>query len=158
MVCVTRIEITRREPFADGMKFGKTGPYEKLVGTAFLEVDPTDPRNAIIQDLDKVPTNGSGMVEFSTDIYILKPVNMAKGNGKIFFEVNNRGNKRVLQYFNDGVHSNRPSDVEHAGNGFLMRRGYTVVWCGWQYDVPDDEGIMRVNVPEALSEECVLSR
>src|SRR3954452_7764280 len=93
---VTRVEITRREPLAGGMTFGSTGSYEKLVGTAFLEVDPADPRNALIVDLDKVPRNARGMVEYSTDLYILKPVDMRMGNGKIFFQVNNRGNKGTL--------------------------------------------------------------
>ena len=152
---VTRIEITRREPFADGMKFGKTGPYEKLVGTAFLEVDPTDPRNAIIQDLDLVPTNAAGNVEFSTDIYILKPVNMKKGNGKIFFEVNNRGNKISIALMNDpppGVNINDPTTPTDAGNGFLMREGYAIVWTGWEGDVNPGNNRMIIQLPTPTSD------
>jgi len=147
---MTRIEITSRIPFADGMRFGKTGPYEKLVGTAYFEVDPGDPHNAIIQDLDLVPTNEAGNVEFSTDIYILKPVNMRRGNGKIFFEVNNRGNKISLPLMNDtppGSNNNDPSTPTDAGNGFLMREGYAVVWAGWEGDVNPGNNRMTIQLP-----------
>ena len=149
---VTRIEITRQEPFANGMPFGKTGPYVKLVGTAYMEVDPDDPRNSVIQDLDLVPTNAAGNVEFSTDLYILKPVDMRKGNGKIFFEVNNRGNKISLILLHDtppGSNINDPTTPSDAGNGFLMREGYTIVWTGWEADVLRTNTRMSVDLPVA---------
>jgi hypothetical protein len=147
---VTRIDITRQEPFANGMPFGETGPYEKLVGTAYLEVDPNDPLNAIIQDLDLVPPNAAGNVEFTTDIYILKPVDMRKGNGKIFFEVNNRGNKISPALMNDlrpGSNINDPSTPTDAGNGFLMREGYAIVWAGWEGDVNPGNNRMTIQLP-----------
>ena len=111
---VTRVEITRREPLAGGLAFGSTGSYEKLVGTAYLEVDPDDPRNALIVDLDKAPRNARGMVEYSTDLYLLKPLDLRKGNGKIF-QVNNRGNKGTLGQFNDGTGANDPSTRSTLG-------------------------------------------
>ena len=83
---VARVELTRREPLAGGTTFGTTGAYEKLVGTLHMEADPADSHNAPIQDLDKVPRNGRGMIEYSADLYILKPVDMSKGNGKILFQ------------------------------------------------------------------------
>src|SRR5262249_51132947 len=83
---VTRIEITTREVVADGMSFGDTGPYEKLRGTVFFEVDPNDPRDAVVFDLDKAPRNQRGLVECSADFFILKPVDLEKGNGGLFFE------------------------------------------------------------------------
>lgn len=147
---VTRIEITRREPFAGGMAFGATGAYEKLVGTAYMEVDPADPRNAVIQDLDKAPRNASGRVEFSTDVYLLKPVDMASGNGKIFFEVNNRGNKIALPLMHDtppGTNNNDPSTATDAGNGYLMREGYVVAWAGWQGDLTAGNNRLRIDLP-----------
>jgi hypothetical protein len=149
---VARIEITRRESFANGTAFGQTGPYEKLVGIAYLELDPADPHNAAIFDLDKTPRNARGMVEASTDLYILKPVDMALGNRKIFFEVNNRGNKQSLGTLNDGpggANANDPTTPEDAGNGFLMREGYTVVWAGWQGDVTRGGNRMTISIPTA---------
>src|SRR5262245_40093941 len=91
---ITRIEITSREsPTFEGRTFGAVGAYEKLRGRAFGEVDPGDPRNAIITDIELAPKNAGGRVQYSMDIYILKPVDLSKGNHKVFFEVNNRGNK-----------------------------------------------------------------
>src|SRR6516164_5614971 len=81
---VTGIEITSREVVADGMSFGDTGPYEKLRGSVFFEVDPNNPRNAVVFDLDKAPRNKEGLVEFSADFFILKPVDLKKGNGGLF--------------------------------------------------------------------------
>src|SRR5262245_41622271 len=90
---VTKIVITRVEsPTFDGITFGNTGQYKKLVGRAFGEVDPNDPRNAVITDIDLAPRNAHGMVEYSTDFYILTPVETWRGNHRVFFEINNRGN------------------------------------------------------------------
>ena len=129
---VTRVEITRREPFAEGARFGDVGAYEKLVGTATLELDPRDPRNAAILDKDAVPRNAAGNIEYSTEVYILRPVDPARGNGKLLFEINNRGNKRIWTYVNDSPSTpaalNDPKTVQDAGNGFLMRQGYTMAW------------------------------
>ncbi|MCP3962971.1 MAG: hypothetical protein GY719_34460 [bacterium] len=154
---VTRLEITRQEPFADGMPFGASGPYEKLVGKAYLEVDPTDPRNAVIQDLDLVPTNAAGRVELSTDVLILKPVDMHRGNGKIFFEVNNRGDAIAFPLLNDTVvfPVNDPSNAADAGNGFLMRQGYTIVWAGWEGDVKAGNDRFTIQLPVPTSDGTV---
>jgi hypothetical protein len=146
---VSHLEITRREPFAGGMTFGATGSYEKLVGTATLEVDPGDPHNSFIQDIGKAPRNAQGMVEYSTEVYILKPVDLSKGNGKIFFQANNRGNKSILQQFDDAAANNDPSTAEDAGNGFVLREGYTLVWAGWESDVLPGQGRLTINLPTA---------
>src|SRR4029077_4740566 len=83
---ITRIQITKVEsPTFEGASFGAVGQYEKLVGRAFGEVDPTDPRNNVITDLALAPQNSSGHVEYSTDIYILRPVDRLKGNHRLFF-------------------------------------------------------------------------
>src|ERR1700686_4864088 len=82
---VTRIEITRNEPFAAGQSFGEAGAYEKIIGRFHGELDPTHPLNAGIVDLDKAPRNASGRVEYASDFYILKPVDMSKGNGALLY-------------------------------------------------------------------------
>ncbi len=125
------LKFLRREPFADGKSFGDVGPYERIVGVAHFALDPKHPRNAAIVDLDKAPRNKDGKVEFISDVFILAPKDPTKGNGAILYDANNRGNKLALALFNDAPGTNDPSTVEHAGNGFLMRRGYTLVWCGW---------------------------
>src|SRR5262249_12883256 len=154
---VTRVEITRREPLAGGLAFGSTGSYEKLVGTAYLEVDPDDPRNAPIVDLDKAARNARGMVEYSTDLYILKPLDLRKGNGKIFFRVNNRGNKGPLGQFNDGTGTNDPSTPADVGNGFVLREGYTLVWVGWEGDILPGANRMTIKLPTVTDQGAEIS-
>jgi hypothetical protein len=153
---VIRLEITSRETFAGGMSFGHTGPYEKLRGTAFFEVGPNDPRNAQVFDLDKAPRNSRGMVEFSADMFILKPLNMKKGNKGLFFEVNNRGNKITLAQLNDTpptANGNNPTTAADAGNGFLMRQGYVVAWVGWGADIAPGDNRLTVQFPIAMEHE-----
>src|SRR5262249_28618601 len=145
---ITRIVFTRVEsPTFGGQSFGAVGQFEKLVGTAFGEVDPNDPHNAIIQDIQLAPRNARGMVEYSTDVYIIKPIDMSKGNEMLFYNVHNRGNKGGLNTFNIGVGGgNEPTG---AGDGFLQNMGYTIIWSGWQPDVLPGNGRMTATVPVA---------
>ena len=96
---VTRLEIVRREVVLNGQAFGAVGPYEKMVGTVHFALDPALPANAGIVDLTLAPRNPRGLVEFSADFYLLKPVDPAKGNGRLFDEAGNRGTKRILPVF-----------------------------------------------------------
>src|SRR5579863_1711369 len=99
---IVKIQITRMDsPTFGGTSFGKTGQYEKLAGRAFGEVDPKDPRNAVVVDIANAPRNARGMVEYDTDFYILKPVNLANGNHRLWFEINNRGNMPSFPQMND---------------------------------------------------------
>ena len=146
---VTRIEITRHEPFADNQQFGTAGSYEKLVGRFYGELDPAATLNNGIVDLEKAPRNARGLVEYSSDFYILKPVDLSKGNGALLYDVNNRGNKQALFQFNSAPRGNDPSTPADAGNGFLMRHGFTVVWSGWLPDLPASNNNLRLDVPIA---------
>lgn len=110
----------------DGLSFGSVGQYEKIRGIAYGEVDPSDPRNAVITDIELAPVNAQGMVEYSMDIFILKPVDLNRGNHRILFDFNNRGQMRV-GLFNDAVTTNNPTSAKDAGTGFIMNLGYTVV-------------------------------
>jgi hypothetical protein len=145
---ITRISITRLEsPTFGGASFGTAGRFEKLVGVAEGEVDPSHPLNAIIQDIDLAPRNERGMVEYATDIYVIKPVDMARGNRMLFYNVVNRGNKGGLSTFNiDVVGGNEPTG---AGDGFLQEMGYTLIWSGWQPDVRSGNDRMTMTVPIA---------
>ncbi|MGE3807500.1 MAG: alpha/beta hydrolase domain-containing protein [Gemmataceae bacterium] len=128
---VIDFKIERREPFAGGMAFGDVGPYEKITGVVRFAVDPGNPRNQIIVDLQNAPRNKAGKVEFESDFFILAPKDPSKGNGAILYDVNNRGNKLALAMFNQAPGNNDPAEARDAGNGFLFRKGYTIVWCGW---------------------------
>lgn len=144
-----RLRIDIREPFADGMAFGDVGSYERLAGRILFAIDPEDPANRPIVDLDQAPRNAAGLVEYTTDVYILKPLDLARGNRRLLYDVNNRGSMRAVQFFNDAPHSNAPSTAAHAGNGFLMRRGYTLVASGWQGDILPGDGRLTIQVPVA---------
>src|SRR5260370_481073 len=98
-------------------------------------VTPGNPVNSQIVNIGEAPRNPRGMVEFSSPFFILKPMNMERGNGKIFYVINNRGNKQAMGYFNYAPANNDPITAADAGDGFLMRLGYTVVDAGWQGDV-----------------------
>ncbi len=145
---VTRIEITNRVPFAEGNEFGTTGAYEKLVGRLYVEVSPDDPANRQIVDLELAPRNARGKVEFWTDFFLLKPVDVERGNGRLMFGVNNRGNKLLLGAFNNRG-GNNPTTLADAGNGFLMRHGYSILWCGWNGDVLPGGDRLVMGIPVA---------
>ena len=146
---ITRLVIQKREAFAGGHEFPITGAYEKLIGKIHGEVDPKHRLNRIIVNIDKAPRNRRERVEYSSDLFILKPLDMARGNGKIFFDAPNRGGKRILAFLNDAPEANNPSTVEDAGNAFLMRQGYTIVWCGWQGDLLPLKNWLVLHVPAA---------
>jgi hypothetical protein len=129
---VVRLVIEKREPYAGGQPWGNAGPYEHIVARAYHEVDPTDPHNKVIYNLDKAPRNARGMVEFSTPVFIIKPVNMALGNGKIFYNVNNRGNTNV------GFVADPAKVGGHVS--LQLKRGFTLVDAGWHGDgIPNSQ-------------------
>ena len=143
------LSISERFTFADGHAFGAVGAYERLVGRARFAVDPTAPPQHGITDLDKAPLDADGLVRFAADFSILKPLDPTHGDRRIFFDYGNRGNKRMLQFFNDAPASNDPRTSAHAGNGFLMRRGYTIVWLAWRGDLLPGHGRMLLDLPVA---------
>jgi hypothetical protein len=146
---VVRIEVTSRADVLGGQAFGATGPYEKLSGLIYFSIDPRNSANQIIADIDKAPTNGAGKVEFSSDFYLIKPKDPARGNGTLLHEVSNRGGKGMLAFFNLGAGNLDPSTAAHFGDGFLLERGFTLLWVGWQFDPPTRDGLVRVFAPIA---------
>src|SRR5499433_1518066 len=148
-MAVLSCEITSRHAFADGRAFGTVGPYEQLNGTMHFAVDPTHVRNQGITDLHLAPRDANGLVRFAADLCILMPVDAQRGNHRLVLDVPNRGNRLALWMFNHAPRPAVPSAPLDPGNGFLMHHGYTVVWCGWQHDVPEAEALMRIKVPEA---------
>ena len=146
-MAVVSLEIKKQRDFANRMAFGEVGSYQQLEGTVHFAVDPDSPIDAIITDLKRSPRDARGMVCSSADFLIIQPTIPSLGRHRILFDVVNRGNPMALTNINSGTGRLDP------GTGFLMREGYTVVWCGWQYDVPDVEGISRIDVPEAVTED-----
>ncbi|MFN7934211.1 MAG: alpha/beta hydrolase domain-containing protein [Bryobacteraceae bacterium] len=140
---VTRIEVVDRSDIP-------AYNYERIAAKAYFTLDPQNPSNRIIRDIDYAPKNASGQVEFSADLFVLKPRNPVEGNGTILFEVSNRGRKGLINMFNLGASTYDPKAPGDFGDGFLMRRGFTLVWLGWQADVAQEAGLMRMFAPSAL--------
>ncbi len=174
---VARIEITERVPFADGMVFGEVGAYEKIKGKLHYAVDPKSRHNTQVvdlrlaskgrlrKDMSKIEgnrikesvggdaRNAAGEVVFSGDFILLKPVDLSKGNHRLLYGVNNRGRPLMLGYYNDAPFNNDPSTKEHAGNGWLMRQGYSLLWSAWNWDVERvGEKPLRINLPISVKD------
>ena len=140
--------MTSRTTVAGGQSFGATGPYERLVGRIEFALDPADPHNAGIVDLNHAPRDSDGRVRFSSDLYVLRPTDPSKGNGVLLFEVANRGRRTLLGRFNRAAPGSDPTTDADVGDGLLMRAGYTLVWIGWEFDVPAP--LLRIEAPPAL--------
>lgn len=138
--------------FADGHAFGEAGAYERLSGQVIFRVDPRAEAQQGVTDIEFAPVDENGLVRFQADFCILKPVDLSRGNSRLFFDYGNRGNKRALQFFNDAPPNNDPRALADAGNGFLMRRGYAIAWLGWQGDLLPGDGRMLLQVPIATDQ------
>jgi hypothetical protein len=139
---ILRIDITRDEPAFGGRAFGDAGAYRHITGIAHGAVDPADPRNAGIQDLWLAPRDAQGRVAYDSPVDILVPADRARGNSVLFLEVVNRGNKLAPLFFNLGTPQDAATRnaLTDPGDGLLFREGYTMVWFGWQADVPPGGG------------------
>ena len=150
---VTGLEIHAREVVVGSKSFGDAGAYEKIIGTIRYAADPAHSLHRQITDIDLAPKNAQGRVEFAGDFYLLRPVDPKKSNGRLLLDVPNRGRKVAIEMFNSTPRVADLTKPEHFGNGFLMRRGYTVAWIGWQPDVPRKDGLMVLDVPSAQGVE-----
>ena len=145
---VTGFTVTSRTDLLDGKPFA-AGPYEKIVGTATFGDDPSDPHDKGVVDLALAPRDANGRVVSRADVYILAPKTIENGNGNALLEVNNRGGKGMLRFFNHANGSADPTTAQDFGDKFLLDAGYTLVWVGWQWDVPMQPGNMRLSAPVA---------
>jgi hypothetical protein len=146
---LVRVQVDERAEILSGRRFGLAGSYEKLRGRFHFALDPALDPNLIITDLEKAPRAQQGRVTFSADFYLLKPVRADRGNGALLLEVGNRGRKGLLSFFDLAPGSMDPSSAEDFGDGFLLERGYTLLWVGWQWDTPEIPGVMRMYPPVA---------
>jgi hypothetical protein len=156
---VLRIEIKERQsPAFGGREFGAVGSYECVNGTVYGELDPAHPLNQAIINLDKAPRNAAGRVEYASDFTLLKPLDLQRGNGWLLYDVPNRGNKVALTRLNRGAEGNRPDTAAHAGDGFLMRYGFSVVWSAWQTEVPAGADRLNARFPIATNPDGPITK
>lgn len=133
---LTRVSVIERTDVLDGRSLGPAGAYERVIAKAHFALDPANPANKEIRDLALAPRNAQGLVEFTADLYVLKPRDPAKGNGTLLFEVSNRGGKGMLSRFQLAAGSDDPRTEAEFGDLSLMQQGYTLAWLGWQWDIP----------------------
>ena len=150
-VSVERIEIVSRRPFDDSAEFGETGAYERVDALLHFAVDPRAELNEGIVDLDCAEHGADGLVRFAADLVVLRPANPSLGSGHLLCSVVNRGRIALLPF------SHPPpgfvpayTDRIEPGDGFLLRHGWTVALCGWQWDVIRRAGALGLVAPLAL--------
>ncbi|MEO8938769.1 MAG: alpha/beta hydrolase domain-containing protein [Burkholderiaceae bacterium] len=136
--------ISAKQSMWGGASFGAVGAYEQLTGTAYGRLDPKDPKNARMVFIDKAPLDSDGLVEYSTDFLLMRPVDATKGNSKIFYNVVNRGSDQSLNALNKG-------SLTTPGNGFLMNQGYEMVWAGWQPEANANSATYKAHFPIATN-------
>lgn len=146
---VSRVEIVSRHDVLDARSFGSTGPYELVAGKIHFAVDPANPANRLIVDIDKAPRSAAGRVEFVSDFSMLRPKDQARGNGVALIDIVNRGQRTVLTSFNRATRATGLSTEAEFGDGLVMRQGFTLVWVGWEFDVAPRDGLTRIEVPAA---------
>jgi hypothetical protein len=135
---VTTLTINDRQSAFNGANFGSVGTYEVITGTFTDEVDPDDPHNAVIVDIDRGPKNANGTVSFTADFQIIRPTNLANSAHRVIYDLPNRGNPGALGTLNGSspVNTAVPPSSGAAGNGFLMNMGWTIVEVGWDQSAP----------------------
>ncbi len=154
---ITALQLAPATPFADGASFGAAGSYERVIGTVRGELDPADPRNKGIADIALAPRNARGLVEYTTDFFMLRPADSAKGSHTLVYEVLNRGRKFLFNWVLDapaqgGQAVNDPRSLADAGDALPLRRGDTLVWSGWEAEALRQGGGMAIDVPVATAD------
>ena len=146
---VDRVEVLERVPVAGAKAFGNVGAFERIRGRLYLTIDALAPENQAVADIRLAPRDAQGRVHFTTDFVLLRPVDPARANGRLLYDVNNRGNLTALAAFNSGRGGNLPLTAEDAGNGFLMEQGYAVLATGWSWDIEPGGDRLRADLPVA---------
>ncbi|MBX9594720.1 MAG: hypothetical protein K2X46_10175 [Roseomonas sp.] len=146
---VIRFEVLESVPAFQGRSFEGVGTYLRITGRATIAVDPTDPRNAVIADIERAPRNAQGRVEATADVVVLRPADPTRGNGTLLVDVPNRGTKLAPQLFDDVAQpgATRAEQAGDAGIGFLHARGYSMAWIGWQADIPSQPNQLAMTAP-----------
>jgi hypothetical protein len=143
---ITGIEIQNRSPFVGGAAFGDAGAYERIDAVATGALDPAHPRNRGIALLDRAPRSAAGLVEYRTDFVLLRPADPGKGNGRLLYEVNNRGRIMLFANLCAGAAGNQPKTAEDLGNALPLRLGFSLLWTGWDPGAPKSTGL-SLDVP-----------
>ena len=150
-MAIEQFEIKARSPYRDGERFGQTGAYERIDAVARYAIDPTLELNSVIVDIDRALRGDDGLVRFEGDVTLLRPADPEAGCRTALVEVPNRGRRTAGSLYNRAPMVVEPTYEIDPGDGFLFRRGWTMAWCGWQWDVPRSPARMGLEAPTVLS-------
>jgi hypothetical protein len=140
--------ITSDEPLIEGRAFGATGGYRIVFARACGELDPQDAALSALRGLDAIPRNARGRIEYETDIVVLRPQDPSRGNGRLLYEVNNRGRKQIFRFLCDAPTTGGAlAELSDIGNGFVLERGFTVAWSGWDPTAPTVDAGLALKAP-----------
>lgn len=143
---LTNIEITARSPLVDSAPFGTAGAYQRIEGIAHGTLDPAHPGNQGIALLDRAPLNAAGLVQYSSGFVLLTPADPSLGNGRLLYEVNNRGRIMMIANLCAGTLGNRWDSAADLGNALPLRLGFSLLWSGWDAGAPQATGL-SLSVP-----------
>jgi hypothetical protein len=131
---VERVEVVERTSFAPGVSCPGSGDYEKIRGIAHFALNPATAANGRIVDLERAPRDARGLVRFAAEFVVLRPVKAQPST--LLYDVNNRGSIAMLGQVNGRSPANNdPTTAADAGDGFLMRHGFTLLFSAWTWDV-----------------------
>ena len=151
---VVSVDIHNKRTYSAGESFGDVGTYDRIEGVIEFAVDPEHDINTKIVDLYLAPRDKDSKVHFKSDFILLTPTVETSSNGRLIVDVVNRGRPRVVNTFN--MVAGDPEIDDPVGDGFLMRHGYSIVSIGWQWDVPVDPELLRLDAPFASNDELQL--
>jgi hypothetical protein len=146
-VSIERFAVQTVTPYpADGVDLA--GEFEQVEAVATVALDPDHPANAFVIDLGRARRDADGLVRLEADVTVIRPAD--GGATGLLFVVANRGLVTALP-LSWGVRAGVPPDGRiDPGDGFVLRRGLSVAWVGWQWDVQRRPGVVGIEVPEAL--------
>jgi len=151
---ITGIEINSRAPFVAAAGFRDTGAYERIDGVATGALDPAHPANRGIALLDRAPRDAAGRVPYRSGFVLLRPADPARGNGRLLYEVNNRGRIMLFANLCAGAGGNQPASAEELGNALPLRRGFSLLWTGWDPGAPKPTGLsLEVPAIEGMTKD-----
>jgi len=133
---VTKVDISERSDLP-------VAGAERIAGKVHVALDPNNTSNRAIVDLERAPRNAQGLVEFSADLLMVRPKDPAKRNGTLLMEVSNRGHSSLFQ-LGGGGGTNPMRTAKDFGDPWMLEQGYTLVLVGWQFDLPDEAGLVRL--------------
>ena len=148
---VVLVDVATVTPWLGGRSLGKAGPYEKLQGRIYFEVDPGSSEGQRVTDIALAPRNAKGRVEFSGDFVLVRPRDPKRARHTALLEIPNRGltqaNGSLFATTRGASFDLMKLSATSLRDAFVFEQGFTVAWLGWQFDLP--AGDIRLEAPVA---------